>query len=137
MTQLRKCKCDSSNILDTLEHGVGHRGSSFFDFDAVSHDGPTHRFLVREIKRPHEKLDHAVRIALMDLALEPRWTVWFLCFMADGRIAWLDMLYPDSMDVLTADEYRERLREWWDNSYHVSRYAEMATEIRQRTGAAR
>jgi hypothetical protein len=118
MTLLRvACKCGISNELHAIEDGVGLRGSSFMDFDAVSHDGSTHRFLVRELKRPNEPLDQHVRIALMDVALERRWTVWYLQLWSDGRIAWADMRWPDSIDVLTVDEYRALLASWWANRY--------------------
>lgn len=130
MTQLRvKCKCGISNELDAIEHGIGHRGSSFMDFDAVSHDGPTHRWLVRELKRPGEALDPATRIALLDLALEQRWTVWYLQLWSSGEIAWADMRAPESIDVISKDEYRQRLRDWWDNRYDFSRYVEVTDEI--------
>jgi hypothetical protein len=118
MTLLRvACKCGITNDLDEIERGIGRRGSSFMDFDAVSHDRDTHRFLVRELKRPNEALDPAARETLMDVALEPRWTVWYLQLWSDGRIAWADMRWPDSIDVLTVDEYRALLTLWWANRY--------------------
>lgn len=127
MTHLRTpCKCGISNELDDLERGIGHRGSSFFDFDAVTHDGPTHRWLVRELKRPNERLDPAVRIALLDLAQERRWTVWYLQLWADGQIAWADMRMPESIDVISRDQYRERCAAWWNNTYNLSRYARVS-----------
>lgn len=130
MTQLRaKCKCGISNELDDLERGIGHRGSSFMDFDAVSHDGRTHRFIVRELKRPNEALDPAQRILLLDLALEPRWTVWYLQLWSTGEIAWADMRLPDSINVLTRAEYRARYGEWWSNSYRLENYIEIADEL--------
>jgi hypothetical protein len=63
-------------------------------------------------------LDPAVRTALMDVALERRWTVWYLQLWRDGRIVWADMRWPDSLDVLTVDEYRARLVSWWTNRYN-------------------
>jgi hypothetical protein len=91
------------------------------DIDAISHDGRTHRFLVRELKRPGEPLDPATRMLLEDLALEPHFTVWYLQLWSDGRIAWADMLRPESIDVLTPEQYREGvLRAWWENRYRLA-----------------
>lgn len=119
MTLLRvACKCGISNELDEIERGIGLRGSSFMDFDAVSHDATTHRFLVRELKRPNEPLDKAARITLMDLALEPRWTVWYVQLWSDGTIAWADMRWPDSIDLISVEQYRALLASWWSNRYH-------------------
>lgn len=130
MTQLRTaCKCGISNELDEIERGVGHRGSSFGDIDAISHDVKTHRFLVRELKRPNEKFDPAMRMLLEDLALEQRFTVWYLQLWSDGRIAWIDMLWPASCDVLTRDEYRARLQEWWENRYRLSTHARVDEDL--------
>ena len=92
------------------------------DFDAVSHDGPTHRFLVRELKREGEALTPAARRALMDVALTAQWTVWYVQLREDGEIAWADMLAPDSIDVLSRDEYRSRLRDWWEDTYSLANY---------------
>lgn len=132
MTQLRKCKCGSSNELDLLEAGIGHGGSSFMDLDAFTHDLRTHRFLVRELKRPNEGLNTGERIALTDLALEPRFTVWYLQLWKSGEIAWADMYHPESICVITRNEYRERLRTWWENSYRLENYVEIDRDLQRR-----
>jgi hypothetical protein len=131
MTQLRHCKCGASNLLDEIERDIGHRGSSFMDFDAVSHDMRTHRFLVRELKRPNEALNAGERITLRDLALEPRFTVWYLQLWSTGEIAWIDMRV-ELVDVISKAEYRERVRAWWDGSYRLENYIQIADELPRR-----
>ena len=84
-----------------------------------------------------EKLLTGARIALMDLALEARFTVWYLQLWKDGRVAWADMLKPDAIDVLTRDEYRERLAMWWANRYALEHYAAVTDEILLRRAGVR
>lgn len=133
MTQLRaRCKCWVSNVLDEIERGIGLRGSSFMDLDAVSHDAATHRFLVRELKRPNEGLDPAARITLCDIAMELRWTVWYLNLWTSDEIMWADMRYMDAIQVLTPDEYRERLKAWWQNRYRLENYVSLDQELPRR-----
>lgn len=93
------------------------------DIDAISHDYKTRRFLVRELKRPNEALDPATRLLLEDLALEPRFTVWYLQLWSNGTIAWADMRRPElTLDVVTPFQYREELlRPWWENRYCFGR----------------
>jgi len=145
MTQLRKCQCANSNLLDNLEAGIGHRGSSFADLDAVcrvrvpaiTHDGRTHRFLVREVKQGTELLPEGQRRLLCDLALEQRFTVWLVRFQRPGVLAWADMLHEkSSATLLSYEQYRERLALWWRNRYDIGRYTELDADIYQRTSAA-
>lgn len=135
MTQLRHCKCALANALDKILRGVGLRGSSFSDLDAIAHDESTHRFLVIEYKRPTEKLSEGQRILLMDLALESRFTVWFVVFMNDGSFGWIDMAWyrQDAIQVITAEELAERTAAWWVNRYRVGLYMEIDTEVIIRT----
>lgn len=103
------------------------------DFDAVSHDVRTHRFLNREVKRPGEALNAGERLTLIDLALEVRWTVWYVQLMwAHDRLAWADMLLPDSIDVITPEQYRERLQAWWANRYRLEDYAVITEDLPRR-----
>ena len=133
MTQLR---CDPGSIrneVDRILEGIGHRGSSFSDLDAISHDVRTHRFLVQEFKRPGEALSAGQRLLLTDLSLEARFTVWYVMVMRDGQIAWADMRWPDSIDVISQDDYRARFAAWWDNRYAIEQHAAIATELPVRT----
>ena len=88
MTQLRKHRDAISNYFDQIERGIGKRGSTFTDVDAVSHDGDTRRFLFREFKQDGERLDPAQRWVLRELAHLPGCTVWFVRKRDDGRIGW-------------------------------------------------
>lgn len=132
MTQLRHCKCGLSNEVDRLLSGVGLRGSSYCDIDFLAYDIKTHRFLIQEWKRPNESLSAGQRMALMDLALEERFTVWYVQFWGNGHIAWADMRWPDSLDVLSPVQYKERVRSWWANTYRLDETVELADEIRVR-----
>lgn len=113
MTQLRKFRDSISNYFDTLERGVGKRGSTFTDVDAISHDFETHRFLFREFKRENEPLDKAQLWVLRDLAHLPRCTVWMLALHDNGIIAFQQFGKQPVEDLLTTQEYLERLRAWW------------------------
>lgn len=128
VTQRRNDPDSIRNHFDRIAEGIGHRGSSFSDLDAISHDGRTHRFLVQEFKRPNEMMSAAQRALLTDLAKEPRFTVWFLMKMNEGEIVWSDFLSL-SPEIITAEQYRERLREWWDNSYDVAKYVHFDDEV--------
>lgn len=138
MTQLRCGKDSISNLLDQLEAGIGHRGSSFSDIDAISHDGRTHRFLVRELKRSDEELSEGQRRLLCDLALEQRFTVWYLKFVRTDVLAWADMLqFERSSQLITREHYREMLAAWWSNRYDIGRYVELDQDIYLRAGSQR
>lgn len=118
MTQLRRDTGALSNYFDRVLHGVGHRGSSFTDLDAITHDGRTGRFLVQEFKQPSEKLSPGQRRLLEGLAaLWPRFTVWYVQRWSDGQIAWADMRAQESIDVLSEAEYRRRFEDWWCERY--------------------
>lgn len=114
MTQLRKFRDSISNYFDEIERGIGKRGSTFTDVDAITHDMDTHRFLFREFKQPHERLDKAQRWVLRDLANLPRCTVWFLRRMDGGLIGFGQFGSGRPEEVITEDEYRDRLRRWWN-----------------------
>jgi hypothetical protein len=113
MTQLRKFRDSISNYFDTLERGVGKRGSTFTDVDAISHDFDTGRFLFREFKRKDEPLDKAQLWVLRELAHLPGCTVWFLRVLDNGLIAFQQFGRQPVEDLLTEPEYLDRLRGWW------------------------
>lgn len=118
MTQLRHCKCDNSNYFDRVLSGIGHRGSSFSDIDAITHDGKTQRFLLQEFKREGEPRDQAQHWMLRDLALTLRklpdhFTVWTVERRDDGRFGWA--VYGQPSRVITRDEYRGRFAAWWED----------------------
>lgn len=114
MTQLRHCKCGISNYFDRIYDGIGHRGSSFSDIDAVSHDGKTRRWLLQEFKQETEPVDPAQHWMLRDLAALPKYfTVWLVVKRSDGLIGFAE--YGDQLRTITVDELRGRFRAWWDN----------------------
>ena len=115
MTQLRKHRDAISNYFDQLERGIGKRGSTFTDVDAVSHDGDTQRFLFREFKQDGERLDPAQRWVLRELAHLPGCTVWFVRKRDDGRIGWAVFGSGRREEAITEADYRRRLQGWWDN----------------------
>jgi hypothetical protein len=114
MTQLRKFRDSISNYFDELERGIGKRGSTFTDVDAVTHDMETGRFLFREFKYDGEPLDPAQEWVLKELAGLPRCTVWFLRRLPDSLIGWSEFGSGRPEEVISEYEYRERLRRWWN-----------------------
>ena len=104
-----------SNYFDEILEGIGKRGSSFMDVDAVSHDKDTHRFIFQEFKEPGEALHPAQAMVLRDLAGLPRCEVWFVRRADGGRIGWARFGSLDHEELLTVEEYRERFRRWWKN----------------------
>lgn len=119
MTQLRHCKCGLSNYFDTILQGIGHRGSSFSDADAISHDGKTHRFLVQEFKREGEGIDAGQHWMLQDLVRLPQhFTVWHVVKRDDGLIGWAE--YGSALQVITVKEYQERFAAWWAGRKYAS-----------------
>lgn len=114
MTQLRFHPGSISNYFDTVLHGIGKRGSSFSDIDAVSHDLETHRFLVQEFKREDEPMTQGQHWMLKDLAAIPKhFTVWHIVRRTDGMIGFAT--YGQAMGVISVTEYQDRFRRWWNN----------------------
>ena len=112
MTQLRNFRDSISNYFDGVLRGIGKRGSSFSDIDAVSHDRDTHRFLVQEFKRENDPINPGQHWMLRDLAAIPRhFTVWHIVKRDDGQIGFAD--YGDELRVIGVDEYRARFAAWW------------------------
>jgi hypothetical protein len=115
MTQLRKFRDAISNYFDDLERGIGPRGSTFTDVDAVSHDAPTKRFLFREFKHDGEDLSKAQVWTLRELATLPGCTVWFVRRRDDGWIGFAVFGSGQAEEAITVEEYRRRLAAWWTN----------------------
>lgn len=115
MTQLRKFRDDISNYFDDLERGVGKRGSTFTDIDAVTHDYETRRFLFREFKREGEPLDKAQRWVLSALAGLVNCEVWFVRRLENGLISWARFGSNVRAVVITPSEYRRLLACWWQS----------------------
>jgi hypothetical protein len=111
MTQRRNDRDAISNYFDEIERGIGKRGSSFTDVDAVTHDRDTDRFLFREFKHAGERLTDGQLIMLRALATLPNCTVWIVRKLDDGCIG---VGLPDRpQEQVTVADYRERLRCWW------------------------
>lgn len=129
MSQLRKFRDSISNYFDEIERGVGKRGSTFSDVDAVSHDMETRRFLFREFKEDGELLDKAQMWILRDLAKLPRCTVWVVRRNGDGVILFEHEPYSVGV-AIGVDEYRARLSAWWQNTtFTASTPAPVATPV--------
>ena len=113
MTQLRKFRDSISNYFDEIERGIGKRGSTFTDVDAVSHDKDTGRFLFREFKEAQEPLHKAQVWVLRDLATLPRCTVWMVRRIDHQHIGLGVFGSGRPEERITVDEYRRRLAAWW------------------------
>lgn len=114
MTQLRKFRDSISNYFDELEKGIGKRGSSFMDIDAVSHNADTGCFLFREFKEDGEPLGKGQRWTLRALSGLPRCTVWLVRRLNGGMLGFAVSGKPE--EVISEEEYRRRLRLWWGGS---------------------
>jgi hypothetical protein len=116
MTQLRKKKDAISNYFDDLLKGIGHRGSSFMDVDAFTHDALTKRWLVQEFKNNEEPLDKAQLWMLRDLATLPKhFTVWLVRRRDDGFLDWADCRdVRATRTVISVAEYQQKFRDWWN-----------------------
>ena len=112
MTQLRFHPGSISNYFDDVLKGIGKRGSSFSDIDAVSHDRETRRFLIQEFKAEGEPVTLGQHWMLKDLAQIPQhFTVWHVVRRADGLIGFA--IYGEPLLVISVEEYQRRFRCWW------------------------
>lgn len=137
MTQLRRDPGHIGNRFDAWLAGIGHRGSSFCDIDAITHDERTHRYLIQEFKHDGEPLTDGQHKVLSDLAREPRVTVWY-CQLHEGGLFWADMLFEaESLALITVAEYQDRFRAWWANRYRVEDYAAITVDQYRRAEARR
>lgn len=105
-----------SNYFNGLLAGIGHRGSSFTDIDAVTHDGHTGRWLLQEFKGPTESVDKSQDWHMGAIAEQPRFTSWLVRRLGGGRIGWRSYAPGATAyeEVITEDEYRSRFRQWWN-----------------------
>lgn len=115
MTQLRRDEQAISNYFDSVLKGIGHRGSSFTDVDALTHDEATDRFLFQEFKNAGEQLNRGQARLLKGLARRDFCTVWCVRRLSGGHLEWCDVATRDHA-ILTVDEYREKFRAWWSNT---------------------
>lgn len=122
MTQLRKQKDAISNYFDDLVRGLGKRGSTFTDIDAITHDKDTSRFLFQEFKQPDEALHPAQAMVLRELAGLPRCTVWLVRRMRRNRIGWIDYRpgSPQFEEIISEREYQTRYAAWWANARELA-----------------
>lgn len=91
MTQLRRDQQAISNFFDRVLKGIGHRGSSFTDVDALTHDEATDRFLFQEFKNADEQLNRGQARLLKGLARREFCTVWCVRRLDDRHVEWCDV----------------------------------------------
>lgn len=112
MTQLRFHPGSISNYFDVVLAGIGKRGSSFSDIDAISHDRDTRRFLVQEFKREGEEINRGQHWMLRGLAEIPEhFTVWHVLKRKDGQIGWAP--YGQQLTVISVERYQGVFHAWW------------------------
>lgn len=127
MTQYKKDPTSISNWADRVLKGVGHRGSSFCDVDAIAYkpkmivadDGVTHRFIVQELKHEGEPSSAGQIRLLENLAQVPEFTVWGITKRIDGSVGWKDFKTGGTM-IISEQEWRARYQRWWDLNFAVS-----------------
>jgi len=103
-----------SNYFDRLLKGIGHRGSSFTDIDALTHDEATDRFLFQEFKALGEELSVGQARYLKALARRDFITVWCVRRLGDGRVEWCDVATRERA-VISEQDYRSKFAAWWNN----------------------
>jgi hypothetical protein len=102
-----------SNYFDGLMSGLGKRGSTFSDVDAISHDEDGDRFLFQEFKRQGEAMSTGQKRLLAGLKRKGFVTVWCLRRRDDGRLDFFDVGTSVAVEVITEHEYRCRVAKWW------------------------
>lgn len=123
MTQRRNDPDRLSNYFDHLLRGIGHRGSSFTDVDALTHDERTDRFLFQEFKRSGEQLGRGQRRLLIGLARRDYITVWCVRLREDGDLDWCNVA-SRLAETISVHEYQARYRRWWNNNGGASPVAD-------------
>jgi len=113
VTQLRNNPTSLSNYFDRLLNGIGHRGSSFTDVDALTHDERTDRFLFQEFKQSTESIPKGQAKLLNALARKDYITVWCVRIREDGDLDWYDVRLRRK-ETITTNEYCERFHRWWE-----------------------
>jgi hypothetical protein len=130
MTRHRKYPDAISNYFDELLDGIGHRGSSFCDIDAITHDMATGRFLVQEFKNEGESVPSGQRMALRALSGLQGVTVWLAIRQNDGRIGFAE--FPESIvRSISVQDYKAKYQRWWANSPHAdpSQHYQVSVEM--------
>jgi hypothetical protein len=122
MSVLRSNPAAISNYFDALIRGLGKRGSTFTDCDAITHDLDTKRFLFQEFKREGEPLCMAQRWVLNDLADLPGCTVWIARVLGPNAIE-LEIVGNGGARVVSEAGYRRHYAHWWTNPAQVRRSA--------------
>ena len=116
MTQRRVChKCGDeilSNFFDDALKGIGKRGSTFADADAVTHDMDGDRFLFQEFKRDGEEIGKGQDLLLRGLSRRDFITVWAVKRMNDGSLKWRDYALQRT-EFISVAEYQRRFAGWW------------------------
>lgn len=115
MTQYRVNPNAKSNWFDTALRDIGHRGSSFCDIDACTHDEVTDRFLFQEFKRADEPMSLGQNRLLKGLARRDFLTVWCVRRRLDGGVDWYDVARGGPVEAISVEEYRARFARWWAN----------------------
>ena len=117
MTQRRICqRCGDaivSNYFDALMAGIGKRGSTFSDVDAITHDSDGDRYLFQEFKREGEQMSLGQKRLLAGLKRREFATVWCVRMRGDGRVDWFDVGVSRHVETITEGEYRRRVAAWW------------------------
>lgn len=113
MTQYRDEPDRVSNQFDKWLKGIGKRGSSFTDVDALTHDEHDDRFLFQEFKGPNGTLSVGQSKTLKGLTRKEYVTVWCVRIRHDGQLDWCDVASRVA-DVIDVTEYQARFRRWWN-----------------------
>lgn len=114
MTQRKNADPDSlSNYFDRVLEGIGHRGSSFTDVDALTHDERTDRYLFQEFKQAEEALNRGQARLLKGLARRDFITVWCVRRRTDGFLDWCDVATRTAATI-GLGEYQRLYRCWWN-----------------------
>jgi hypothetical protein len=117
VTQLRKYRDSISNYFDDVLRGIGKRGSSFADVDAITHDKDGNRFLFQEFKEESEApISIGQSLILQGLTRKDYVTVWAVRRMRDGSLKWRDYALSRT-EVISVAEYRRRFAGWWANRW--------------------
>jgi hypothetical protein len=105
-----------SNYFDALLRGLGRRGSSFTDVDALTHDDDTDRFLFQEFKSEQEPQLNVGQLKTLKALARRRdfITVWCVRRQPFQRLKWYDV-GSQRIGIITIAEYQRLFRAWWDN----------------------
>lgn len=143
MTQRRKNHCPHcgfdlnpiSNYFDRLLEGIGHRGSSFTDVDAATHDEKSGRWLFQEFKGTDEELNRGQAKHLKALARKDYLTVWCVRRRADGLLDWCDVR-SRTLVVITEQEYQRLFQCWWNRASIIARCTNASPTARRKEATA-